>query len=247
MQLFWLKQRSCAVPPGDQWLSPRERERLLTLRLPKRRADFLLGRFTAKQAVAAYLGAGQAPALAEIEIRAEPSGAPAVFLAGSPAPLSLSLSHRDGHALCAVAEPETLLGCDLEVIEDHGSAFLSDFFTAEEQALLWAAPSAKRTELCTVLWSAKESALKALKTGLRLDTREVIVTLLQGAASVDGWCPLGVRHAGSAARFPGFYRVEPPLVLVLVSAPGADALLPLAGRPAQPSCQPWDALGDRRS
>lgn len=229
MYLHWLRRCAAAVPPGEEWLSAEERARLVSLRMPKRRADFRLGRFAAKQAVAAYLGGDRAPAPHEIELRPEPSGAPEVYVGGAPAQLALSLSHCDGQALCAVAEPAIRLGCDLERIEDRGPAFMADFFTEEEQAFLSSAPGEARPALCTVLWSAKESALKALKTGLRLDTREVRVTLSPEPAAADGFRPLSVLHVGSAVRFRGFFRVEPPLVLVLVSFPPVAGLRSLPG------------------
>ena len=91
--------------PGDnEWLSARERVQLNAMRFAKRRAEWQLGRWTAKLAVAACL---QLPAdfqsLASIEVRPGPSGAPETFLGNQWAPVTISLSHRDGKAICAVA------------------------------------------------------------------------------------------------------------------------------------------------
>ena len=52
----WLTTSAPEVPPGDAWLSARERAVLAGLRLAKRRDDWRLGRWTAKTAVAAWLG-----------------------------------------------------------------------------------------------------------------------------------------------------------------------------------------------
>ncbi len=214
----WLVQRAAAVPAADDWLSPGERDRLASLRLPRRRADFRLGRWTAKQAVAGLLGPAAGLPLARIEISAAPSGAPEVQLDGVRAQLAISLSHRDAVALCVVASGQVRLGCDLEVVEDHGAAFLSDYFTAEEQELVASAPAAVRPQCCTLLWSAKESALKALTEGLRLDTREVVVSLPSPHGGVH-WSPLRVRHTPAGEIFDGFFRIEAPLVMVVVASP----------------------------
>ena len=43
------------------------------------------------------------------------------LLAGGPLPVTLSLSHRDGHALCALVErPDAPLGVDLETFHPPG-------------------------------------------------------------------------------------------------------------------------------
>ena len=76
-----------------------------------------------------------------------------------------------------VAPSPVLLGCDLEMAEPHGDAFVTDYFTAEEQALISEAEVTDRLLLVALLWSSKESALKALGEGLRVDTRSVTVSL----------------------------------------------------------------------
>jgi phosphopantetheinyl transferase len=75
--------------------------------------------------------------------------------------------------LCAVAPPSAEVGCDLETVEPRSPAFLADYFTDAEPNLVARTPAAMRDRVLTLLWSAKESALKALGSGLRLDTRSV--------------------------------------------------------------------------
>jgi len=170
--VYWLEQAACDVPPGDEWLSATEAAALGAMRFTRRRADWRLGRWTAKRAVAAWL---QLDTLAGIRIRAAPSGVPEVLVAETPAPVKISLSHRGGRAACAIARPEVELGCDLELIEDRSAAFAADYFTAREQILIAQAEPADRLLLLALLWSAKESVLKALGEGLRLDTRSVAI------------------------------------------------------------------------
>jgi 4'-phosphopantetheinyl transferase len=109
IQVEWLLAERREVPEDDGWLSPEECKTLEALRLPKRRDDWRLGRWAAKQAISAFLGCPPG----EIEVRSAPDGAPEAFLAGKPAPVSLSLSHRNGRAACAVVPHGIALGCDL--------------------------------------------------------------------------------------------------------------------------------------
>ena len=184
---YWLEQSEADLPAGNDWLSASEVERLNAMRFPKRRADWRLGRWTAKRAVSAYLNMlGDHQALPNIEIRPAASGAPEAFIADRPASAAISLSHCNGNALCAVAPFGTALGCDLELVEPRSDAFVADYFTAEEQELVAQASAADRSFFSTLLWSAKESALKALHEGLRLDTRSVTVSLPDSRNSKTG-------------------------------------------------------------
>ena len=54
--LCWLSQGMEDAPADDAWLSPVEAGYVSRLRFPKRRTEFRLGRWTAKQALALYLG-----------------------------------------------------------------------------------------------------------------------------------------------------------------------------------------------
>ena len=217
----WLEQASADVPAGTTWLSDGEEARWEQLRFAKRRADWRLGRWTAKCAVAACCGLrGEARTLRDIEIRAAACGAPEVYFLGEPAPLSLSLTHCDGHAVCFVAAAGVALGCDLERIEPRAPAFAADYFDGSELRLVnhVAAPARPRT--ITMIWSAKESALKALREGLRLDTRSVLVTIPDDAPleSADAaWQPLQVLH-GEHGVFPGWWRTLGGCVLTIVAS-----------------------------
>jgi 4'-phosphopantetheinyl transferase len=220
VDVYWLEQTESAVPAGNTWLSTAELLRLDAMRFAKRRADWRLGRWTAKRALAAYLNVrGDQQNLSAIELRAAAGGAPEAYFANEPAPLSVSLSHCNGTALCALAPSGTALGCDLEIVEPRSDGFLADYFTPDEQALIARATAEERLRLPTLLWSAKESALKALRIGLRLDTR--CVTASPAAASgesFDGWRPLQVRCDGGG-EFLGWWQQKGSLVRTLVAAP----------------------------
>ncbi|HUE22701.1 MAG TPA: 4'-phosphopantetheinyl transferase superfamily protein [Bryobacteraceae bacterium] len=206
MDVYWLEQTSADLPAGDDWLSVNEAIRQHGMRFPKRRADWRLGRWTAKRLVAVHLSLPADPrSLARIEIRAAPGGAPEVVLGSEPAPVVISISHRGGRAVCAIAGPQAALGCDLEIAEPRSQAFATDYFTAAEQELLAQASLADRWQLLALLWSGKESVLKALRVGLRLDTRCVAIDPFLGQVS-DGsdWRPLCAHHDGQVLS--GWWR-----------------------------------------
>ena len=210
--VYWLEQTACDVPDGDDWLSVSEANRLRGMRFPKRRTDWRLGRWTAKRAVAAHLGLpADAGSLAGIEIRSAASGAPEVDS------LSISLSHRDGAAICAVAEAGVALGCDLEIVEPRSEAFAADYFTPDERSLVARAPAADRSRLLALLWSAKESALKALNVGLRLDTRSVAVEAIGRHPPADCWLPFEARVPGALLH--GWWQPSGRFVRTVVAEP----------------------------
>ncbi|HUJ27034.1 MAG TPA: 4'-phosphopantetheinyl transferase superfamily protein [Myxococcales bacterium] len=151
--------------------SPAERARADAMRVPQRRKDFLLGRWAAKCLIASVLRRTAGPAL---EVRAAESGQPLAFADGAPLPLSISISHRAGLALAALDEGGAPIGADLERIEPRSDGFVRDFFTLSEAL---AVAGGERALLANLIWSAKESALKALGVGLRADTRSIEIEL----------------------------------------------------------------------
>ncbi len=235
MDVYWLEQTEADVPVGNRWLSARELSSLHNMRFPKRQNDWRLGRWTAKCALAACLNlASDFSALASTEILAAPSGAPEVLLFSQKAHVSISLSHRAGRAMCGVALSGDCIGCDLEIIEPRSDAFTVDYFTINEQTLVEQTPMEERPLLVTLLWSAKESALKALHMGLRLDTTFLDVKFVEellppteqcrqyllisdSVPNPDAWHPLHVRYLGGQA-FHGWWRHADHMVRTVVSA-----------------------------
>lgn len=239
MDVYWLEQTEAEVPAQDDWLSAGEALRLNGMRVLKRRRDWRLGRWTAKRAVAAYLDLTELPqTLAQIEIRTAPLGAPEGFFANRPANLTISLSHRAGVGMCAVAMPGAALGCDLEIIEPRSQNFVADYFTAEEQSLIERAPDGDRSRLVTLLWSAKESALKALRVGLRLDTRTFSVSLadVRQSNELHAWHRLSVR-CPQEETLHGWWQSAGCYLRTLTAIPPPLPPIPLAmGRRQALSC-----------
>jgi 4'-phosphopantetheinyl transferase len=227
MEIWWLQQRGADVPPLDDWLSAAELLCLRGLRFEKRRADWRLGRWTAKAAIANYLGLPRRRgSLREIEVRPEPLGAPLLWIGNARAPVTISLTHRNGVAVCAIAAAGVELGCDLEIAETRSAGFVADYFTPAERAFVGQAADGERTQRIALLWSAKESALKALRIGLRMDTREVAVSISRGTGA-DPWSPLRVSCHGR--NFHGWWRSAGQLVHTVVAAPTAGLPSMLGG------------------
>lgn len=227
MNVFWLEQTEPDLPAADDWLSMGELHVLRAMRFPKRRADWRLGRWTAKRAVAFCLGLPANPErLAPLEIRAAASGEPEPILCGRAAAVAISISHRGGVALCAVAPAGAALGCDLELIELHSDVFIADYLAPEEQTLVLNSPPRDRPLLVSLLWSAKESALKALHQGLRLDTRSVVVDFPMPSCDCAGWSPLRVRH-GEESAYQGCWSRSGNLLRTIVAATPSLHLIPI--------------------
>jgi len=167
--------------PPD-FLSCLEQQAVARLRFAKRRREWLLGRWTAKQLYLRSREGGQPLPMHAITIANDPDGAPYLLTDGEGRiPLSLSISHCRDRAFCALGSSfGYAVGADVEHVEPRDPAFVQDFFTADEGALVSDCPAPWRDAVVTVLWSAKEAVLKAARCGLRVDTRRVEISHLTG-------------------------------------------------------------------
>ena len=179
--------------PPWRFLSEAELARLANLRFSKRRREWLLGRFAAKRLLIEALREYRDLDMRDVTVGNDPDGAPYLAVNGvGRVPLSLSLSHRDDLAFCALGDrPGPSVGADVERVEPRAESFVHDFFTAREATLAYGAPPSTRDLLVTVVWSAKEAVLKALRLGLTVDTRHVEIR--PGGGDLWGvWRPLAV-------------------------------------------------------
>ncbi len=151
------------LPPADGILSPQEQAYYDTLCFPKRRTEWLGGRFALKQVVGRVLGIHE---LKHVEVLPQPSGKPYVLVGEKPILLAHSITHSHGFAVAAVSREERFLGIDLEKIEHRLSRWKNDFFHPDEL-------TAEGDDFLTALWTQKEALLKLLGTGLSLRSNEV--------------------------------------------------------------------------
>ncbi len=169
---------------GMGFLSGDEQKMLAGLRFEKRRREWLMGRWTAKKLLSAQLGC----APGELSIEPEASGAPVVWRDGECVPGCLSISHRGDRAMAAWTDVEGLrIGADLERVGEIDPIWMADYLTEAEWGLL----NDQGPHWPFLVWSAKEAVLKAMRTGLRVDTRKIEV--LPGEGELDGWRQLNVR------------------------------------------------------
>lgn len=216
-ELGWLTRELGDVPRHDRWLSDEEREVLSSLRVAKRRVDWRLGRWAAKAAVAAWRGV----APESVAIIAADDGAPQARIDGDHADVALSLSHRRGRALAAVANGSTALGCDLEAVEPRSPAFLREWLAPAERDLVMTQTGEGRDLAANLVWTAKEAASKARRGGLRLNVRQATVELDDLGRCRGVWRPLRVRWQKDGVDR-GWWRADPEWVMALVSDPGAE-------------------------
>jgi 4'-phosphopantetheinyl transferase len=216
-ELGWLTRELDDVPRHDRWLSDQEREALSALTVAKRRADWRLGRWAAKAAVAAWRGAPPE----SVVIAAAEDGAPEALIDGQEADVALSLSHRARRALATVADGPSGLGCDLEALEPRSPAFLREWLSPAERDLVGAQAPERRELAANLVWTAKEAASKARREGLRLNVRQATVETEGLAQSPGSWTRLRVTWREGSAQS-GWWRGDPRWVMAVVSDPPSE-------------------------
>jgi 4'-phosphopantetheinyl transferase len=218
------------VAGNERWLEPSLAQRLAAMPYTKRREEARLGRWTAKCAIARAVGLDPSiDILRQIVVRNAADGAPEATVEGRPLPAVIAMTDRADWAVCAVMDGSQRIGCDLELVEPRSAAFVRDYFTPSERERV--ASSREPDETANLIWSAKESALKVMRTGLRRDTRSVTVEL--GDTVTTGWNRLSV-IAEEGLTFPGWW-IRYGNFLLTVAAEVATALPQNLEEP-QPLC-----------
>jgi acyl transferase domain-containing protein/NAD(P)-dependent dehydrogenase (short-subunit alcohol dehydrogenase family)/phosphopantetheinyl transferase len=153
--------RATSTESTTPWLTEDELAVLRVRGTERRQADRVAGRIAAKRALGALTGTDPLT----LRVDNDDAGAPVVV----GAPVFVSISHREGHAVAVAATAP--VGVDLEGIEPRSAAFQAEWLTAREREACGGEPL--RVNLC---WAAKEAVLKWLGTGLRGQALEVEVT-----------------------------------------------------------------------
>ena len=231
--IHWLLQTQSAHPDLVQGVAPsgllseEETTVLNNFRILKRRQDWLLGRWTAKHLLQEMIRQkqGEIVALDAIAILAGEDGAPLAQInseaAIRDAQFTVSISHSQGSSFCAAVErPNWPLGADIERIEPRPRNFTGDFFTKEEEEFIQQSKPEFSDALVTTIWSAKEAALKAIRQGLRLDTRRVSCQIAALSRLPENWIALRFfwERQADQSQLPalsGWWKVDGPFVLTL--------------------------------
>jgi phosphopantetheinyl transferase len=167
-----LLQGPCTVDPASV-VSEREAGLLSPRAVPKRRDDFLRGRFIAKSLLASL---SPPAALTDFVVLPDERGVPEPFDAAQRAlPWSLSISHTAGYAAAAVVPLPARVGIDVERWLQQPEWIVRDYFTETEKQLLEAVGPDESVRAASGIWSAKEAVSKALGAGLRLATTSIAI------------------------------------------------------------------------
>lgn len=238
----WLSAGIGDVAEDEEWLDDELARRLATMRYAKRYSEARLGRWTAKLAIAKTLGlAVDLPTLRVVVVRNAPDGAPEAHVNGSRIDGVIAMTDRADWAVCAVIEGRQRVGCDLELVEARSAAFVADYLTESEQKLV--ADSTEPDVIANTIWSAKESALKVLRTGLRQDTRTVEVSL--AGPGLPEWQPLEVRE-NTGRVFPGWWIRYGDFVLTCTTERDTPPPVSLEDPPALAGAVPSHAWMNQR-
>ena len=111
----------------------------------------------------------------------------------------------------------------MEAVEPRTQRFVDDFFTDRERALVMATTGMVRERHVALVWSAKESALKVVRSGLRRDTREVEIEIGDPEAAGEDWQRLRTTLHPEALRLHGWWHQDGDKVLTIVCAGDATA------------------------
>jgi len=209
----WLAASMEDLPTDRRWIDDAMAARLATMRFTKRRSETTLARWVAKAAIARTLGLPpETEVLRNVIVRNAFDGAPEASVNGRELDAVIAMTDRSDWAVCMVLRGTSRIGVDLEIVEPRSAGFIGDYFTEHEQRAVAASPDADLT--ANLIWSAKESALKVLRTGLRRDTRTVEVDLAQGGGS---WQPLQVR-SNDGHLLPGWWLRSGAFLLTCAAA-----------------------------
>jgi 4'-phosphopantetheinyl transferase len=211
------------------------------MRFTKRRSESTLSRFCAKTTVAMALGRSTDPAsLRSIQIRNARDGAPETQVEGHDRELVIAMTDRADWAVAAVIAGPHRIGCDLELVEARSQAFVEDYFTRAERSHV--AHAAEPALTSNLIWSAKESALKVMRTGLRRDTRTVEVTL--GEDRPEAWNSFLV-DSSEGRQMWGWWRRYNSFVLTVVAEIEIEAPESLERPPPLATATPGHSWLDR--
>jgi 4'-phosphopantetheinyl transferase len=183
-----------------EWLSPTEFTHQQSFRFPKRKEDWLSGRWVAKSLLYKTSEHLQNCQLSDFSIENYADGSPLVIRNGEILPGSISISHRSGFASAAWSpDLNDKIGIDLEMIEPKPASFIEDYFTINEKNLVYQQKPEDQPVISSLIWSAKEAVMKALQTGLRIDTRQIEIRMPFTLEKKD-WNSLEI------SNYPGGYQ-----------------------------------------
>ena len=160
-------------------LSEDERRYVESLRLEKRRWEFVAGRWVMRNLAATVLDTG--PLDVPLNIRDDGS----LELIG--VPFNVSLAHsRSG--VVAVISRGGEVGIDLEEIKPRSPDLLRFMLHESEYALLETLPVDK-DRILILIWTLKEAVLKGMRTGFRCSPKKLRVSIDHARGEAEIYAP----------------------------------------------------------
>ncbi|MUL33895.1 4'-phosphopantetheinyl transferase family protein [Priestia megaterium] len=157
-----------------KYLHTKELDYYLKLTYEKRVKSYLAGRYAAKKAISSFV---QEENLDQILIEQGIFHQPIIVYPNANN-LQVSITHCDDLG-AAIAFPEALpMGIDIERISIERKAILRSQMTEREKDIIKSFPYSEEVML-TLLWTAKESLSKILKTGLTIPLEILEVNMLE--------------------------------------------------------------------
>ena len=151
------------LPPAQAVLSPAETAFYQTLKIQKRRTEWLGGRLALKKLLCAELGG----VLTDFTVLVPGGvGKPTVTAGGRPINIPFSITHSNGFAVAAIASKAHYIGIDLEKITPRIAVWKNDFFHPSER-------TREDDPFLTSLWAQKEALVKLLGSGLTINSFDI--------------------------------------------------------------------------
>jgi len=203
------------------WLSTEEHRCLQSFGSEKRRREFMVGRAAARQLI------GHCLDLAPSEVSLAVADDGAVDVRGGD--LHLSIAHSGPHAV-AVAAPHPV-GVDLEAVVERDRSLIRFLLHPDERERVMQLFPYDTVPTIVLLWTLKESVLKARRSGFRLSPKKLRLDL----DDVDGSLSSPPASGRVTIRVEGgtSWRVGYTSVLGDAAAPSSDP---------EPSAVYWSAL-----
>lgn len=154
----------------------------------KRQVEWLAGRIAVKQLYIKLSHNRYNPL--DLSVAREGTGAPYLIEGDIRTSGRISISHTAGCVVVLLTKSELRIGIDLEEVSSREPAFITDYFTPMEQNYIRGNQPLTMEFRANLLWSAKESVLKAISTGLGVDPLRVEIDGVNVRQTMNGWTGL---------------------------------------------------------
>jgi 4'-phosphopantetheinyl transferase len=159
----WLGRAKTGFPAGLEMLCEEERARAARFHFERDRKNFIARRSLLRAILGWYLKVEPS----NVPLVYEERGKPKLLGTDGAAAFHFNFTHSRNLALCAVGRPGPL-GVDVEQLRPmpEMAEIGATFCSAQENALIAAAPPEKKLDVFFSLWTRKEACLKATGEGI---------------------------------------------------------------------------------